>query len=156
MQSTHIKAPQWLYPEVNHRSSYGNRHPYPPAFFEPSYPAPLSPPPHLPGGRLLIHCSFVKTPPILLSSPRDTPAWKVINESIPRKEILCHPVRWARKEAYEMGTGDWGIGTGEWRLGIGDWRPGTGELERGIGKCFRRQGKGPAHNSHSSTGASVV
>ena len=53
------------------------------------------------------------------------------------------------KQAPGMGNGDrdWGLGTGEL---------GTGELERGIGKCFRRQGKGPAHNSHSPTGVSVV
>lgn len=58
------------------------------------------------------------------------------------------------KQAYGMGNGDWGLGIGDWGLGMGtgngDW--GTG----GIGKCFRRQGKGQAHNSHSPTGASVV
>lgn len=65
-----------------------------------------------------------------------------------------------------MGTGDWGLENGDWGLeigdrglGIGDWglENGEWEMENGAaGKCFRRQGKGPAHNSHSPTGVSVV
>ena len=46
----------------------------------------------------------------------------------------------------------WGLGTGDW--GIGKW--GIGNGNGAAGKCFRRQGKGQAHNSHSPTGVSVV
>ena len=59
--------------------------------------------------------------------------------------------RKSRHLVWEMGTGDWGMGIGE--SGMGNR---NGESERGIGKCFRRQGKGQAHNSHSPTGVSVV
>jgi hypothetical protein len=55
--------------------------------------------------------------------------------------------RKSRHMVWEMGTGDWGMGNGEWGLGIANGA---------AGKCFHRQGKGPAHNSHSPTGASVV